>query len=36
VLGYFYEGRISLPVEVSRRFPMNRFGFNTILLSRPA
>lgn len=31
-VGYYYEGRISLPLEVSYRFPLNRFGFNTIVL----
>jgi 2-polyprenyl-3-methyl-5-hydroxy-6-metoxy-1,4-benzoquinol methylase len=36
VVGYFYRGRISLPLEASRTFPLNRFGFNTIVLSRPA
>ena len=32
-VGYHYQGRISLPVDVSYRFPLNRFGFNTIILS---
>jgi 2-polyprenyl-3-methyl-5-hydroxy-6-metoxy-1,4-benzoquinol methylase len=32
-VGYYYQGRISLPVDVSYRFPLNRFGFNTIILS---
>lgn len=32
-VGYHYQGyRFSLPLDVSYRFPMNRFGFNTIVL----
>jgi 2-polyprenyl-3-methyl-5-hydroxy-6-metoxy-1,4-benzoquinol methylase len=31
-VGYYYRGRISLPLVVSHRFPLNRFGFNTIVL----
>ncbi len=34
VLGYHYHGRISLPLRASRRFPLNRFGFNTLVRAR--
>lgn len=34
VVGYHYQGRISLPVKASRRFPLNRFGFNTLIRAR--
>lgn len=35
VIGYYYGGRVPLPLTCSARFPMNRFGFNTILLATP-
>lgn len=31
VIGYYYGGRLSLPLTSSARFPLNRFGFNTIV-----
>ncbi len=33
VIGYYYSGawRFSLPISSSRNWPMNRFGFNTIV-----
>jgi 2-polyprenyl-3-methyl-5-hydroxy-6-metoxy-1,4-benzoquinol methylase len=31
IVGYYYDGRISLPLKSSRRFPLNRFGFNTLV-----
>lgn len=34
VVGYHYQGKISLPISVSYRFPLNRFGFNIIVLSQ--
>ena len=40
VIGYYYEGpvpivgRVRLPLHSSRRWPLNRFGFNTILICR--
>jgi 2-polyprenyl-3-methyl-5-hydroxy-6-metoxy-1,4-benzoquinol methylase len=37
VVGYHYRGNIvSLPLDVSSCFPLNRFGFNIIILSEPA
>ena len=32
-MGDYYGGRISLPLDVSYRFPLNRFGFNTSIVS---
>ena len=32
IAGYYYGGVISLPLVASYRFPLNRFGFNTIIL----
>lgn len=36
VVGYYYRGRISLPVQASHRFPLNHLGFNTIALCEAA
>jgi 2-polyprenyl-3-methyl-5-hydroxy-6-metoxy-1,4-benzoquinol methylase len=34
VVGYHYGGRIPLPIKVSRRFPLNRLGFNALVRAR--
>lgn len=31
IVGYHYGGRISLPLESSQRFPLNRLGFNILI-----
>lgn len=36
VIGYHYKGRVSLPLEASTRFPLNRFGFNVMVRCQPA
>lgn len=33
VVGYHYGGRLALPFVVTRRFPWNRLGFNTLVLA---
>jgi 2-polyprenyl-3-methyl-5-hydroxy-6-metoxy-1,4-benzoquinol methylase len=35
VVGYHYKGRVSLPIKRSYRWPLNLFGFNTIVLCAP-
>jgi len=35
VIGYHYKSRFSLPITASSRWPMNRFGFDTIVLCQP-
>jgi 2-polyprenyl-3-methyl-5-hydroxy-6-metoxy-1,4-benzoquinol methylase len=32
VVGYYYRGKFSLPLQTSDRFPLNYLGFNTIVL----
>ena len=34
VVGHYYKGQLSLPLSSSCRFPLNRFGFNTIVSAR--
>lgn len=34
IVGYYYKGRISLPFESCKSFPMNRLGFNIMALCR--
>jgi 2-polyprenyl-3-methyl-5-hydroxy-6-metoxy-1,4-benzoquinol methylase len=36
IVGYHYKGRISLPLESSSTFPLNRFGFNIMMRCQPA
>lgn len=36
IIGYHYKGRISLPLESSSAFPLNRFGFNIMVRCQPA
>lgn len=33
IVGYHYAGKISLPLTVSHRWPLNRFGFQVIVLA---